>query len=87
LGQRSEIPRKPDPTGAQQIAKFMNVLPVNILYIGDTATDMLTAIAAGMFPVGVLWGFRSQEELQNNGAQALVKHPQEILTLLDKLAT
>jgi phosphoglycolate phosphatase len=43
---------------------------------------MQTANAAGMFPVGVLWGFRSKEELQKNGAWALVEHPREILTLL-----
>ncbi len=82
LRQRSEIPRKPDPAGAQQIADFLNVSPVHILYIGDTATDMQTAIAAGMFPVGVLWGFRSKEELQKSGARELVEHPREILSLL-----
>lgn len=84
LGQRSEIPRKPDPAGAQLIAKFINVQSDHILYIGDTATDMQTALAAGMFPVGVEWGFRSKEELQKNGARALVEHPGEILNLLEK---
>jgi phosphoglycolate phosphatase len=83
LGQRSEIPRKPDPAGAQQIARFMDVPPAHMLYIGDTATDMQTAIAAGMFPVGVAWGFRPKEELQNNGARAMVEHPREILALLE----
>lgn len=87
LGERSRIPRKPNPAGAKQIAKWMNVSPEHTLYVGDTATDMDTAIAAGMFPVGVLWGFRSQEELKKNGARALVKYPQEILLLLDRLIT
>jgi phosphoglycolate phosphatase len=43
---------------------------------------MKTAIAAGMFPVGVLWGFRLAEELQENGAQALIERPSEVLNLL-----
>ncbi|MBN2029334.1 HAD family hydrolase [bacterium] len=84
LGQSNKIPRKPDPAGAFQIAKALSISPAHFLYIGDTNTDMQTATAAGMFPVGVLWGFRSQEELENNGAKALVNHPKEILTLLNK---
>jgi phosphoglycolate phosphatase-like HAD superfamily hydrolase len=28
------------------------------LYLGDTAIDMKTTVSAGMFHVGVLWGFR-----------------------------
>jgi phosphoglycolate phosphatase len=47
---------------------------------------MKTAIAAGMYPVGALWGFRSREELEDNGARALVERPQEILALLSHCA-
>lgn len=82
FGLREGIPRKPDPTGALQIAGHLNIPPAHILIVGDTSVDMKTAVAAGMFSVGVLWGFRSQEELLNNGAQALIQRPQEILTLL-----
>ncbi len=84
LGQSTQIPRKPDPAGALQIARSLTISPDHFLYIGDTDTDMQTATAAGMFPVGVLWGFRSREELESNGARVLVKHPKEILTFLDK---
>ncbi|MFC1535255.1 HAD family hydrolase [Thermodesulfobacteriota bacterium] len=84
LGQGGGIPLKPDPTGALKIAEFMNLLPESILYVGDTDVDMKTAIAAGMYPVGALWGFRSMEELKHNGARVLIDRPQEILTLADK---
>ena len=43
---------------------------------------MQTAVAAGMFPVGALWGFREREELLENGAQALIEHPKDLLQLL-----
>jgi phosphoglycolate phosphatase len=43
---------------------------------------MQTAVAAGMVPVGVLWGFRDAEELRENGAEALISHPRELLDLL-----
>jgi len=42
---------------------------------------METATAAGMFPVGVLWGFRSADELLANGARALAEHPRDLLPL------
>lgn len=82
LGQSDSIPLKPDPAGAKEIAKCMNIPPSNFIYLGDTAIDMKTAVSAGMFPVGALWGFRTEKELRENGAQVLIKKPQEILNLL-----
>jgi len=82
LGQRDTVPLKPDPAGALEVAERLNIPPANFLYLGDSAVDMKTAIAAGMFPVGVLWGFRPAQELKENGAQVLIKRPSEILNLL-----
>ena len=81
-GLNEESPPKPDPTGARRIADFLKLSPGEILYVGDTDIDMETATAAGMFPCGVLWGFRSKEELEESGAQALIEHPSELLNLL-----
>ncbi len=82
VGFQNEIPPKPDPTGALQIAEQLNLSPSQILYVGDSDIDMKTGVAAGMHPVGVLWGFRTKEELQKNGAKTLIEKPQEILNLL-----
>lgn len=82
FGLRETVPRKPDPAGAFEIAAHLNIPPANFLYLGDTATDMQTARAAGMFPVGALWGFRPAQELEESGAQALIKEPEELLGLL-----
>jgi phosphoglycolate phosphatase len=82
LGQRGEVPLKPDPAGALEVAERLNIPPAEFLYLGDSAVDMKTAIAAGMFPVGVLWGFRPAEELRENGARALIERPSEVLNLL-----
>ena len=57
----------------------------DFLYLGDTGTDMLTARAAGMRPVGALWGFRPEEELRQAGADRLIRAPAEMLSLLDGL--
>ena len=83
LGQRDGIPRKPSPEGALEIAEHLNTNPENILYLGDTSVDMQTAVTAGMFPAGVLWGFRSIKELKDAGAKAIIQRPLEILSLLN----
>ena len=81
-GQLPNVPLKPDPTAALQIAAELEIPAANWLYLGDTNTDMQTAVAAGMKPVGVLWGFRDRAELEKNGAQVLVQTPAEILKLV-----
>jgi phosphoglycolate phosphatase len=82
-GQTNTYPKKPDPAGAFAIACAFGLAPSACLYVGDTATDMQTAVRAGMIPVGVLWGFRPAEELTANGAKRLVAHPSELLSLLE----
>jgi phosphoglycolate phosphatase len=85
LGARPDVPKKPDPAGALEVAARLRLGPEELLYLGDTGTDMRTARAAGMQPVGVLWGFRPAEELRAEGAGVLVERPEEILSLLDGL--
>lgn len=81
-GQVEGVPVKPDPTGALAVAKALGVLPEEVLYLGDTATDMGCAVNAGMHPVGVLWGFRKEDELRSSGAEHIIGHPLEILNVL-----
>jgi phosphoglycolate phosphatase len=80
-GQCVGIPKKPDPKGALIIAEKLGLLPEDILYIGDTATDMQTGKRAGIKTAGVLWGFREINELEKNGADYIVGSPQEIVQL------
>jgi phosphoglycolate phosphatase len=82
-GNKDNLPPKPDPAGALHIARRFNISAGKILYIGDTAIDMKTARAAGMFPLGVSWGFRPVEELQESGAELIIQRPSEILGCLD----
>ena len=84
LGQREGVPRKPDPAGMLEICEKLKIPSSSFMYLGDTATDMKTSVAAGCFSVGVLWGFRSEEELRDNGAKAIVKDPLDVLDLLVK---
>lgn len=83
VGQVDGIPRKPDPTGAHNIINKLEVDPSKIVYLGDTSVDMKTAVNAGMYPVGVLWGFRDREELVSNGARSIIEKPLELLDLIN----
>ena len=81
-GARPGVPVKPDPGAALQVAAEMRIEPAAFLYLGDTNTDMRTALAAGMLAVGALWGFRTAHELEESGAARLVAEPREVLDLL-----
>ena len=82
LGEQPGVPAKPNPSGALIICGTLSLRPSEILYLGDSAVDMETAHASGMFAVGALWGFRTQEELETSGAQVIVSHPSEVLDIL-----
>lgn len=84
IGASPSMPKKPDPTGALEIAHRLNLPPRAFLYVGDSDIDMKTATAAGMYAVGALWGFRTADELINNGAKTLISEPLELLKLLDQ---
>ena len=78
-GQKDELPIKPDPAGVFAILKQLNLTAEDILYLGDTATDMKTGKSAGAFTVGALWGFRNRKELEEGHADAIIAHPLELL--------
>lgn len=79
-GAKDDMPLKPDPTAALKIVKdhMPGIEPADCIFVGDTDIDMQTGKAAGMTPVGVPWGFRSVEELRENGAETVVTTAQEI---------
>lgn len=80
-GQVEGVPVKPDPAGALLVADALDVPPADILYLGDTGTDMRCAVNAGMLPVGALWGFRTREELLQCGARHIAEYPGQVVRL------
>jgi phosphoglycolate phosphatase len=81
FGARDGVPRKPDPAAILEAAAVSGTDPSRFVYLGDTGTDMRAATAAGMYPVGALWGFRDERELRENGARMCIWRPQEALPL------
>jgi len=82
LGDGPTLPRKPDPAGAKLIAEKFGLPPEQIAYVGDTSIDMQTANRAGMYAIGVTWGFRDRQELEEHGAKTIIDCPGELLPLI-----
>jgi len=86
LGQRDEVPRKPDPAAAYEIAGIMELEPRQLLFVGDSENDILTAVAAGMVPVGVNWGY-GQPDI--SGVRSLawqINKPVELLDIISNVS-
>lgn len=81
-GQMENVPIKPSPEGVFRILEQLSLTPQDILYLGDTATDMKTGKGAGAYTVGALWGFRERKELEDNHADAIIEHPLQLLQYL-----
>jgi phosphoglycolate phosphatase len=81
LGAKPNVPKKPDPTAALDLSRALATAPSRVALVGDSKTDMETARAAGMIPIGVLWGFRDREELESHGAEHILAHPSDLLAI------
>lgn len=82
LGMRPDVPPKPDPAGALEIARDFSLDPASFIFLGDSDVDMETARNAGMFPVGAAWGYRSSAELRRAGAATIIETPLDLLRQL-----
>lgn len=82
LGQRPDVPLKPDPAVDREILRRTGVAAAEALHVGDSAIDIRAAQAAGIRSAGVTWGFRCREELADAGADAIIDRPGELLEIL-----
>ncbi|NPD30913.1 HAD family hydrolase [Eggerthellaceae bacterium zg-1084] len=80
-GECAAFPRKPDPTGLLKTADELGVDPHQLVYVGDSATDMEVALAAGALPIGVSWGYQAPAALRQAGAADVIDHPRELIKL------
>jgi phosphoglycolate phosphatase len=81
LGAREGVPKKPNPQAVFEIIDSLKLNKEEVLYVGDTGTDMQTAENAGLTSVGVLWGFRGLEELMENNADYIIEEASKIIEI------
>ncbi|WMJ24406.1 HAD family hydrolase [Paludicola sp. MB14-C6] len=77
-GKREGVPRKPDPTALLEVIKELEVDKKDCIYVGDTSTDMKTGKNGQLFTVGVTWGFRDRNELEEYHADLIIDHPNQL---------
>ncbi|MDH6356328.1 HAD family hydrolase [Parabacteroides sp. PF5-9] len=82
LGQRENIPPKPDPSIVFEILQTAGIDKEKVLYVGDSGVDMQTALNSGITACGVTWGFRPKAELEQFAPQYLVDRAEEILAII-----
>lgn len=82
VGHSARFPRKPDTASARWMREQWQVDANRIAYVGDTNTDMKTAVGAGFFAIGVSWGFRPESELREHGAMQVVHSARELQSML-----
>lgn len=78
-------PLKPHPDLLPAMLNTLGITAEECVYVGDTRVDMQTGSDAGAYTVGVLWGFRGREELEENGADLIVSTPAEISEYVRKV--
>lgn len=81
-GKLDGYPTKPNPKKLNELIDELAVSKCEVLYVGDTLTDMQTAMNASLDKVGVLWGFRTIKELKQGNPEYLISHPKEMIDIL-----
>ena len=81
-GALPDAPTKPDPTLLFKLMDRIGAKRETTLFVGDSNVDIQTAKNGGLTGCGVLWGFRTRRELQEEGADFLVQTAQELEELI-----
>lgn len=84
-GKQKGYPAKPDPALTLKVINDLGVTPDECVLIGDSGMDAAAAVNAGCVGIGVLWGFRTEKELRDNGDKYIVDSPHKILEVLEEL--
>lgn len=76
------FPSKPDPTQLNNIVTNMKIDKEDVLYVGDSDTDVMTAKNAEIECCGVLWGYRNKENVSKHNPDHIVTDIKELKEVL-----
>ncbi len=85
IGKSDDRPLKPDPYSVNEIMEHFGVTNAQTVFIGDSGVDIKTALNSKTTPIGVLWGFRDEKELKENGAELIAAAPSDIFKIINTL--
>mgnify|MGYP001030744861 FL=1 len=76
------VPVKPDPTLLRRLMGELGAAEEDTLFVGDSSVDIRTAKNGGLTSCGVLWGFRTRRELEEEGADFIAETARELVELI-----
>lgn len=87
LGQHEAVSPKPDVAFTQLLQARTGIALSQWVMVGDSEVDIETALNAGLYPVGVSWGFRCPEQLRQAGASVIVDQPETLRRWIETLGS
>ncbi len=82
IGETEGVSRKPAPDTVLKAIEELGSTADKTVYVGDSEVDVETAKNSGITCVGVTWGFRDREVLEQSGADHIIDNPQELLKII-----
>lgn len=79
MGSNNGFEKKPAPDIVFELMQRFGADASQTLFVGDSDVDIITAKNASVESVGCLWGFRTEDELKNAGADFIAASPCDIL--------
>ena len=80
-GALPDVPTKPHPAMLGGLLESLGADAGKCLFVGDSNVDIQTGKNCGLDTCGVLWGFRSRQELEGEGATFLAEAPSDLLKI------
>lgn len=82
IGESEGIARKPAPDTVFKALEELGSPADKAVYVGDSEVDVRTAKNSGITFVGVTWGFRDREVLEQEGAEYIIDKPFELMDII-----
>lgn len=83
IGESENVSKKPAPDTVFKALSELGSDAKNTVYVGDSEVDVMTAKNSGVKCVGVTWGFRDIEVLEQEGADFIIDTPHELLNIVE----
>ena len=85
IGQQEGVPIKPDPTSLNRLISTLGVSKDEVLYVGDSDSDMMVANNAKVKKVGVTYGYRKKEEIEKYHPDYFIDDFEEIIQVIERI--
>jgi pyrophosphatase PpaX len=77
------VNHKPHPEPVERALALLGAAPANAIFFGDSAHDVESGRAAGVYTVGVAWGAFTRAELEAAGADVVIDAVSDLSTVVE----